>query len=98
MEFIALLLLAPLIWSSDPASTVPAPTEIVGEVASREATSTPNSSALAQIESVDGQLQIRPPRDQSLTMTVVEHRPTATSLRGPASVASRRIDVIVSAP
>lgn len=95
VELIAMMLLAPLIWSFD------------GNVATQEPKSI---SSAPLVQRVDGQMTIAPPLDKSLTMIVSEVsmtpavalKPTEMGARAPASsvesVSNRRIDVIVSAP
>ena len=93
VEFLALVLLAPLIWSGAEGSS-DSSTSVVQENSVYVA---PRTSP--RIETADGRWSISPPIDTSLTMTVVEHKLNAT-VRGPASgeTSFRRIDVIVSAP
>lgn len=88
MEFLAIFLIAPLIWStglSDSLSSDAKKTE-----------SAVRPPSIARIEDREGRLVLIPPQDDSLTMQVTEDRSDASG-RSPASN-SRRIDVTVSAP
>lgn len=99
VELIALLLLAPLLWSNDSTSSPVETSSSVAAVLSEASSDASND--VPRVELVDGRWLVHPPADTSLTMTVLEHRvDQAAASRSPASVdtASRRIDVIVSAP
>ena len=94
VEFIAFLLLAPLIWSSVNPTMPP-------DQASQAIQVVADSMSRPKVELNDGQYVIHPPKDSGLSMTVLERNPQAPA-RSPASVASvksrRIIEVIVSAP
>ncbi len=93
MEFLALVLLAPLIWAGaegSPSSTAEEIPKIVVETVNH---------TVPRVEAEDGRWSIAPPLDSSLTMTVLEYK-SVSEPRGPASVRTgiRRVDVIVTAP
>ena len=85
MEFLAIFIIAPLIWSTGISDSVES-----DEVAA------PRPSSLARIEDRQGRLVVIPPQDRTLTMEVIERR-GAVSGRAPAS-SSRLVEVTVSAP
>lgn len=86
VEFIAMLLLAPLIWTSTHQS---APDASSSEIAA--------PSSLPRLEAQLDRVEIHPPSDGRLTMVVLEHGRGAQGSRAPASV-SKTIEVIVTAP
>ena len=99
VEFIAIFLLAPLVWTSLGTSQ---PTPVPGEQGIQPVAAEAKSDmARPVVESSDGQLVIRPPRDTNLNLTVLELR---EGRRGPATTEgltprpTRTIEVIVSAP
>lgn len=95
MELIALLLLAPFIWTSNLQSVDGPGAE--ASMGNSVITVVSQTSARPMVESHPGKFIIRPPVDSRLSMTVLEH-PRGLE-RGPASVSnSKSIEVIVSAP
>lgn len=86
VEFLAIFLIAPLIWSTGFSDATDTKKENVK----------PRPSSIARIEDREGRMVLMPPQDASLTMEVTEN-PGEAGGRAPASNI-RRVDVTVSAP
>ncbi len=101
VEFIAMLLLAPLIWSSTHDTS--AHDASVQQEMSPIVTIAAISTSQPHIENRQDGFVIHPPSDKRLTMLVLKHSLDQKTSRGPASavdseVNSKMIEVIVSAP
>lgn len=86
MELIALLLLAPLVFSSGSAE-VESPGLVPGPVV-----------VAAVVQQTVGETVVHPPADLRYTMTVLRHTPRRTLSRNPAGFTPESLEVIVSAP